>query len=94
MILPAVPFEMSVKTAYRSEGPVCRDSRKLSGPEMSFYYDFQIRKGKFVATFHAWKRVHWNYMAPLMRPKRFGSFKKRAPGCRLSWASVQSGVKS
>ena len=76
---------------------VSRKSRKLFGPEkpilnllfaysknLAFYYDFKIRKGKFVAKFDAWKRVRFQdtkeIMVPEMRPKSFGSFEKRAPG--------------
>ena len=81
----------------RALGPVSRKSRKLFGPEkpfvklqtayskkLVFYYDFKIRKGKFVAKFHAWKRLRMKgIMSPEMRPKSFGSFEKRAPGTRI-----------
>ena len=41
--------------------PISRKSQKLFGPDKPFlklqYFDFKIRKGKFVAKFHAWKRL-------------------------------------
>ena len=54
---------------FRGQGPVSRNSRKLFRPEkpflklrsaysekLVFCYDLKIRKVKFVAKFHTWKR--------------------------------------
>ena len=66
-----VPFVMnSTERKHLTDlGPVSRNSRKLFGPEkpflklrsaysekLVFYYDLKIRKVKFVAKFHTWKR--------------------------------------
>ena len=61
-----------VLTSFQNQGPVSRKSRKRFGPEKAFLklppayskrlvfnYDFKIRTGKFVAKFHAWKRLRF-----------------------------------
>ena len=80
-------------------GPVSRKSHKLFGSDkpflklrsaysrkLVFYYDFKIRKGKFVAKFHVWKSLCFcdtkEILSPEIRPKSFGSFVKCAPGLK------------
>ena len=68
----------------RLQGPVSRKSRKRFGPEEPFVRSYLVKglKIKISAKFQASRRLRLDdtkrSMSPEMRPKKFGTFEKRA----------------
>ena len=92
---------------YQALGSVSRKSRELFGPEKPFeklrpsysvklIFSYVVKEIKITAKFGASRRLRFEdskrIMSPEIRPKRFGTFEKQAPGLRYSMAPLDVGT--